>query len=54
MKIKTSLMMMTLGGMAGAATCAYLMSNNKTKNKANAVINNALDDVNHKLKNMKN
>ena len=47
-------MMMTLGGAAGAAACAYLMSNNKTKHKANAVINNALDDVNQKLKSKKN
>ncbi len=54
MKIKTSLLMMGLGTAVGAASCAYIMSSNKTKNKANQVINNALDNVNNKMKMKKN
>ena len=51
MKVKTSLLMMGLGMGMGAAGYAYFMSSNKTKQKANEVINTALDNVNQKMRN---
>ena len=50
MKVKSSLFMMALGASLGVASCAYLMSSEKTKNKAEKVVNNALDGVNQKRK----
>ncbi len=52
MKARTSIMMMLSGIGIGAASATYLMSNKNVKNKANKVMNDALNQAENKLNQM--
>lgn len=52
MKVRTGIMLMGLSLGAGALGCAYAMSNKDTKNKANKLMNDALNSMNNKISKM--